>query len=62
MDEEFGDEIEEQEAEEIKPQSQIVARVQDRIKLLKHRCEAGLGSNLSERVIQFLKTSKSKVL
>ena len=47
--------MEDHEIEDIKPQNQIIARIQDRIKLLKHRCEAGLGNNLAEKIIAILR-------
>ncbi|CAD8066727.1 unnamed protein product [Paramecium primaurelia] len=44
--------------DEIKPINSIVARIQDRIKLLKHRCEGGLGNNLVEKALQLMKSKQ----
>ena len=38
-----------------------MARIQDRIKLLKHRCEGGLGSNLVEKALQLMKTKRKSL-
>lgn len=41
--------------EDQKPVNSISARIQDRIKLLRHRCEGGLGTNLSEKALALMK-------
>ncbi|CAD8126569.1 unnamed protein product [Paramecium sonneborni] len=56
-DEEQGD-YDELDQDEIKPINSIVARIQDRIKLLRHRCEGGLGNNLVEKALQLMKTKQ----
>ncbi|CAK81181.1 unnamed protein product (macronuclear) [Paramecium tetraurelia] len=42
--------------EDIKSSHQITSRIQDRIKLLKHRCEGGLGSNLADKALALIRT------
>ncbi|CAD8112879.1 unnamed protein product [Paramecium primaurelia] len=57
-DEEHDDEYELLQ-EDIKSSNQITSRIQDRIKLLKHRCEGGLGSNLTDKALAFIRTKQS---
>ncbi|CAK76123.1 unnamed protein product (macronuclear) [Paramecium tetraurelia] len=56
-DEDQGDDVG-LDQDEIKPINSIVARIQDRIKLLRHRCEGGLGNNLVEKALQLMKTKQ----
>ncbi|CAD8209976.1 unnamed protein product [Paramecium octaurelia] len=45
--------------EDTKLSNQITSRISDRVKLLKHRCEGGLGSNLADKALALIRTKQS---